>query len=121
MVDHGSIILRLQLPEVHRELPRTQPKSVTARSRPGHVLALSKSWARGISPRLHEGSGCSAKGARAMEAGIAPRRRDRLAKARRDLQADWRRWSPAERVLAVAGGAVLGLAPLLALSRSLVG
>ena len=56
-----------------------------------------------------------------MEAGISPRRRDRLAKARRDLQADWRRWSPAERVLAVACGAVLGLAPLFALSRSLVG
>jgi hypothetical protein len=48
-------------------------------------------------------------------------RRRRLALARRDLQADWRRWSPAERSTVVAALAGLALTPILVLSGIFAG
>ena len=48
-------------------------------------------------------------------------RRQRLALVRRDLQADWRRWSHAERSTVIAALAGLALTPLLALTRIFVG
>lgn len=48
----------------------------------------------------------------------AENRRKGLALVRRDLLADWRGWSAAERLTALATGFVLGLAPLLVLAQS---
>lgn len=48
-----------------------------------------------------------------------PRRR--LALARRDLQADWRGWSHAERSTVVAALAGLALTPILVLGRIFLG
>ena len=53
-----------------------------------------------------------------MPAEIERSRREGLALARRDLQADWRGWSLPERMMALAAMAVLALAPVLLLSRS---
>jgi hypothetical protein len=49
-------------------------------------------------------------------AGKASNFRAGLARARRDLCADWRRWSLAERLSALTGGAALALLPVLAWS-----
>ena len=48
-------------------------------------------------------------------------RRQGLALVRRDLQADWRRWSPVERSAVVAALGGLALTPILVLSGILAG
>lgn len=46
-------------------------------------------------------------------AGDAPKLPTGWARARRDLIADWRRWSIAERISALAAGAALAIVPVL--------
>ena len=48
-------------------------------------------------------------------------RRQGLALVRRDLQADWRRWSPVERSAVVAALGGLALTPILVLSGIFAG
>lgn len=50
----------------------------------------------------------------------APKFRAGLARAGRDLTADWRRWSYAERLSALTAGAALALLPVLAWSGVLI-
>ena len=49
-------------------------------------------------------------------AGLVPKLRVGLARTGRDLSADWRHWSNAERLSALTGGAALALFPILAWS-----
>lgn len=108
-------------------MPTPVDASVPEKLRGHDDRALSKRWRAGISPRRAAVALSPAVAddpdAREMEV-MHPRSTDRwegLAQARRDFLADWRGWSLAERLTALATVLMLALAPFLVLTQSAAG